>query len=222
MSPYLKRMQTIVLGMLLWLAGSVEAARLHSGVSTLDVQTEVISPPTYDTPPDIEYRIDDLDVYKLSRHARVLRMSHSVTVQMLSSLKSPKDSAQSWLKEARKAADASGLPLNLILAVIDTESGAVAQAVSEKGAQGLMQLMPATQLDLGVANPFDPEENIMAGSRYLAWLYQRFNDLELALAAYNAGPGNVAKYGGIPPFAETQNFVRRVIDRYKSLDSRSN
>ncbi|MBQ9274417.1 MAG: lytic transglycosylase domain-containing protein [Succinivibrio sp.] len=149
-------------------------------------------------------------------------MSHSVTVQMLSSLKSPKDSAQSWLKEARKAADASGLPLNLILAVIDTESGAVAQAVSEKGAQGLMQLMPATQLDLGVANPFDPEENIMAGSRYLAWLYQRFNDLELALAAYNAGPGNVAKYGGIPPFAETQNFVRRVIDRYKSLDSRSN
>lgn len=222
MSPYLKRMQTIVLGMSLWLAGSVEAARLQSGVSTLDVQTEVLSPQTYDAPPEIEYRIDDLDVYKLSRHARVLRMSHSVTVQMLSSLTNPADSAKSWLKEARKAAVASGLPLNLILAVIDTESGAVAQAVSEKGAQGLMQLMPATQLDLGVANPFDPEENIMAGSRYLAWLYQRFNDLELALAAYNAGPGNVAKYGGIPPFAETQNFVRRVIERYKSLDSRSN
>lgn len=103
---------------------------------------------------------------------------------------------------------------HLVMAVIEVESGFNNQAVSRAGAQGLMQIMPGTQRDLGLTAPFDARDNIEAGIRYLKMLMDRFPDLSLALAAYNAGPGAVERYKGIPPFAETRGYVRRVIANY--------
>jgi len=112
-----------------------------------------------------------------------------------------------------QAAAKYNLPSELIKAVIKAESNFDVKAVSSAGAQGLMQLMPATAEELGVKNPFDIEQNIDGGSRYLKQMLDRFDgNVKLALAAYNAGPGAVEKYGGnIPPFAETKHFVNRVL-----------
>jgi soluble lytic murein transglycosylase len=99
----------------------------------------------------------------------------------------------------------------LVKAVIKVESNFNPQVVSTKGAKGLMQLMPETAGEVGVSNPFDPSESIYGGSRYLRKMLDSFDrNLDYALAAYNAGPSMVRKYGGIPPYAETRNYVRRV------------
>jgi soluble lytic murein transglycosylase-like protein len=110
-----------------------------------------------------------------------------------------------------------GVDKSLVKAVIHAESGYDPNAVSSKGASGLMQLMPKTAESLKVSNSFDPRENIRGGVRYLKFLLDTFKgDVELALAAYNAGLNRVAQYGGIPPFTETRNYVARVL-QYKKL-----
>jgi soluble lytic murein transglycosylase-like protein len=113
---------------------------------------------------------------------------------------------------------ANGVPPALVRAVIDTESRGDPSAVSRAGAQGLMQLMPGTQAMYGIANPFDPASNVSAGTRYLHDLLVRYhNDVQLALAAYNAGPAAVELYHGIPPFAETRSYVARVSAELRSF-----
>ena len=120
----------------------------------------------------------------------------------------------------KQAAAQHGISEGLIKAVMHTESGFNVNARSPVGAQGLMQLMPATARRFNVSNAYDPQQNIMAGAKYLSWLMKRFNgNTSLVLASYNAGEGNVAKYGGIPPFKETQDYVRRVSSRYSNLYS---
>ena len=112
----------------------------------------------------------------------------------------------------QQAAAKYGISPALLTAIAQQESGLNPNAVSAEGAQGVMQLMPATAASLGVSNPFDPAQNIDAAARYFSQLLTQYQgNTALALAAYNAGPGNVAKYGGIPPFTETQNYVNSVL-----------
>ncbi len=111
---------------------------------------------------------------------------------------------------------------NLIKAIIKKESNFNPRSVSKVGAKGLMQLTSNTAKAVGVKNSFDPKQNIMGGTKYLRQLINQFGDLGLALAAYNAGPGNVRKHKGIPPFKETQNYVKKVLEFYENYKKISN
>ncbi|WP_417583543.1 lytic transglycosylase domain-containing protein [Nitrincola sp.] len=129
--------------------------------------------------------------------------------------------ASQYKDEIEREAQRFNVDPALVRAVIHAESAFNPQARSPKGAQGLMQLMPPTAADLGVTNAMDVSQNIYGGVKYLSWMLERFNgDTRLATAAYNAGPGAVQQYGGIPPFAETQAYTERVAilhQRYRQL-----
>lgn len=145
------------------------------------------------------------------------------------------DAAQSEKKPARaysraeidalveRVSLAEGVSPSLVKAVIENESSYNSRAVSPKGAEGLMQLMPTTAASLGVDDSFDPEKNVRGGVRYLRELLGKYQwDYSKALAAYNAGPKNVDAYQGIPPFAETRKYVRDVMEDYNRISSGDN
>ena len=130
----------------------------------------------------------------------------------------PPAGAVSIARYVDDAAARHGVPASLVAAVIAVESKFNSRAVSQRGALGLMQLMPGTAALLGVRDAFDPRENVEAGARHLRELLDRFaNDVALALAAYNAGPQAVIKHGGVPPYPETQAFVARVLARAENV-----
>ena len=115
-----------------------------------------------------------------------------------------------------RVAQEEGVDEDLVRAVVQVESGGNPNAVSPKGAMGLMQLMPRTAEAMGVSNPFDPAQNLRGGVRLLRGLLNEFGDVRLALAAYHAGGPAVRQYGGVPPYVETQKFVQRVMELWQS------
>lgn len=116
------------------------------------------------------------------------------------------------LKEiAREKARTYGVNEDIFLRLVGAESGWNPRAKSGAGAMGLVQLMPGTAQGLGVSDPYDPVQSLSGGARYLSQQLKRFGSYDKALAAYNAGPGNVERYGGIPPFKETQNYVKKIL-----------
>jgi soluble lytic murein transglycosylase-like protein len=121
----------------------------------------------------------------------------------------------------RENARRFGLDPALVKAVVAAESNFEVAAVSHAGAQGLMQLMPATAREMGVKAPFDPRENLMGGSRYLRDMLDRYDDVKLALAAYNAGPTAVDRYDGVPPYPETTAYVNRVLRYFEDYRQQS-
>jgi len=137
----------------------------------------------------------------------------------------PKRAERWWEKrsdappdEIDRAAALFKVPAELVRAVIWAESGGDAAAVSQRGAVGLMQLMPRTAGEMYVEDPVDPAQNILGGTRYLRWLANQFGgDMLLTLAAYNAGPDAVRKYGGVPPFEETRQYCKKVMAYYRQL-----
>ena len=124
--------------------------------------------------------------------------------------------AVSYNSTIERMAQEFQIDAKLVKAVVRNESCFDKMALSRAGAQGLMQLMPATAEELGVIDPFDPVQNIRGGTKYLSDLMKKYsNNLALALSAYNAGPGSVAKYDGVPPFPETQRYIERVMKTYR-------
>lgn len=125
----------------------------------------------------------------------------------------PSETAPSSFDELlNQAAAKEGIDASLLKAVAQTESGLDAGALSSAGAKGVMQLMDATARELGVTNSFDPAQNIAGGAKYLKQMLTRYGgDVKRALAAYNAGPGTVDSFGGVPPYAETQAYVEKIL-----------
>lgn len=182
------------------------------GTSTDQVEPQ--HPPVSSLPPEAMARYRDMSqatgevADRVRLRARAQQQGEAVA-----------DTLQRFENEITRSAKQNGLDPALVLAVVMEESGGDPLATSGKGAQGLMQLMPATARELGVKDASSPSQNVAGGSLYLSRMLKRYDgNLELALAAYNAGPGNVDRAGGqVPNFKETQNYVLRVQERFKSL-----
>lgn len=164
-------------------------------------------------PVGISTRVDVLEVY-------YIKGCYLCTVPKDFKVASLRLDTRSYRREIEAASGAYGVDRALVRAVIHAESAFRPNAISEAGAQGLMQLMPATAERFAVDDPFDARQNIRGGVRYLAWLLKRFNGNQvLALAGYNAGEASVDEYNGVPPYAETQSYVTRVqslTERYRN------
>lgn len=160
-----------------------------------------------DAPTDKRFKIFMRDIKKDKQLRTILRMSRSVNPAEYDHI-------------IKTSSDKYGVSASLIKAVIHAESGYNPNAVSHKGASGLMQLMPGTAKSLKVNNRFDPKDNVEGGVKYLRFLLDTFKgDVSLALAAYNAGLSKVAKFGGIPPYAETRNYVNKVLSYMNSYQA---
>jgi len=135
--------------------------------------------------------------------------------------KLPKVGKKLLIEDAiQQAQKQTGIDQDLLRAIIKAESNGNPKAISKAGAIGLMQIMPETARELGIKDAFDPQENVLGGAKYLKKLLKIFgNNLELALAAYNAGPGNVKKFGGVPPYQETTEYIKRVKKYFESEKS---
>lgn len=155
---------------------------------------------------------------KVSLDEKAVTTSQKTAVATIPPSLSDKTERQAIEHAIQRAAERYNIPSELIQSVVRCESNFKPEALSHAGAQGLMQLMPATAGDLGVTDPFDIQQNVDGGTRYLRQMLDRFEgDIESALAAYNAGPGTVSRYGGIPPYRETQAYVEKVM-RYAARE----
>ena len=153
-------------------------------------------------------------------HFTNIKTDRRYTIFISNTRKTPAEYIREFSGIIKQASKRFGIDAHFIKAIIKAESGFDHKAISSKGAQGLMQLMPGTADDMAVEDPFDPEENIFGGTRYFSLLLKRFkNDKILALAAYNAGPEAVESHTGVPPFPETKAFVERVMDYYETYNS---
>ena len=155
-------------------------------------------------------------------HFTNIKTDSRYRIYIRSARKTPTEYIEEYKGIIKQASEQFGIDPHFIRAIIKAESGFDHKAVSTKGAQGLMQLMPGTAGDMAVEDPFDPEENIFGGTRYFSLLLKRFkNDKILALAAYNAGPETVESYNGVPPFPETEAFVKKVMGYYEKYHPRA-
>lgn len=182
-------------------------SELQDDGSTNEETSEKLTATQSSSPPlESETKVDPVPVTKKADIEIPVNSSNYTTIPSSSHLNGKYDSIIS------KMSDKYNVPFDLIKRVINTESNFNPSAVSGSGATGLMQLMPATAKWLGVENSFNPIQNIEGGVKYLSNLMKRYDGkLELVLAGYNAGPGNVDKYKGIPPFKETQNYVKKIL-----------
>lgn len=186
-------------------------AASNSGAVSLDTVQQILGfTPQTDAPVDTSPVADTFTSSSSSANTTAANATSSGSV-------SSPENLEEYFKEA---SETYGVDINLLKAIARQESNFNPSATSSAGAMGVMQLMPSTAKGLGVTNAYDAQENIMGGAKLMAQNLKKYNgDVSLALAAYNAGGGNVDKYDGIPPFKETQNYVKKVLGYYQNSNA---